>query len=147
MLIFLKVWEAQQSYQWKLGFDKLLADFPDIFRDELGCCSQTASIQVRPDAQLKIFPFRRPPIHFQKQIEAELDRLVERGVLEPIDNALCSFPTVNVVKPSGAIRICGDFKPLNKSLIVDQYPIPRPSDLFSTLAGGQKFSKLMPTIS
>ena len=49
---------------------------------------------------------------------------------------------MNVVKPSLAIRICGDFKPLNKSLIVDQNPIPRPSDLFSTLAGGQKFSKL-----
>ena len=27
-------------------------------------------------------------------------------------------------------------------LIVDQYPTPRPSDLFSTLAGGQKFSEL-----
>ena len=124
------------------ALNKLLADFSDIFRDELGCCGQTASIQVRPDAQLKIFPFRRPPIHFQKQIEAELDRLAERGVFEPINNALCAFQTVNVMKPSGAIRICGDFKPVNKSLIVDQYPIPRPSDLFSTLVGGQKFSKL-----
>lgn len=30
----------------------------------------------------------------------------------------------------------------NRVLQVDQFPMPRPNDLFATLAGGQKFSKL-----
>ena len=71
-----------------------------------------------------------------------MERGVKRGILEPVDAAACAFPTVNVVKPSGEIRICGDFKPLNRFLAVDQYPIPHPMDLFSALTGGQKFSKL-----
>ena len=39
--------------------------------------------------------------------------------------------------------ICGDFKvTVNQCLAVDQYPLPRPNDLFTTLAGGKVFAKL-----
>ena len=52
-------------------------------------------------------------------------------------------PIVTVPKPDGRIRICGDFKvTINQALSVDQYPLPKPEDLFTTLTGGQKFTKL-----
>jgi len=49
-----------------------------------------------------------------------------------------------VVKNSnGSLRICGDYKvSINESLIVDQYPLPLPGDLFATLEGGALFTKL-----
>ena len=31
---------------------------------------------------------------------------------------------------------------MNQALEVDQYPLPNPEDLFATLAGGKKFTKL-----
>ena len=31
---------------------------------------------------------------------------------------------------------------VNQVLDVDQYPLPKPDDLFATLAGGKKFTKL-----
>ena len=31
---------------------------------------------------------------------------------------------------------------VNPSLLVDQYPLPKPSDLITSLTGGQKFSKM-----
>ena len=52
-------------------------------------------------------------------------------------------PIVTVPKPDGSVRICGDYKvTINPVLDVDSYPLPTPEDLFATLAGGQKFSKL-----
>ena len=46
-------------------------------------------------------------------------------------------------KSNGSIRICGDYKvTINPVLQVDQFPVPKPDDLFATLAGGKKFSKL-----
>ena len=108
----------------------------------MGRCSEKARIQVRLDADLKIIPFRRPAMHLRKQIEVELDRLDERKVMEQVNNALCAFPTVNVVMQSGSVRICGDFKPLNKYMVVDQHPIPHLFDLFTILVRGQKFSKI-----
>ena len=52
-------------------------------------------------------------------------------------------PIVAVMKPSGKYRICGDFKvTVNQALMVNQYPFPKAEDIFATLAGGKKFTKL-----
>ena len=52
-------------------------------------------------------------------------------------------PVVPVPKADGSIRICGDYKvTMNPVLQVNQFPMPLPNDLFATLAGGKKFSKL-----
>lgn len=48
-----------------------------------------------------------------------------------------------VPKPDGRVRLCGDFRiTVNQVLQVDPYPLPKAEDLFATLAGGKKFTKL-----
>ena len=48
-----------------------------------------------------------------------------------------------VPKRDGSFRICGDFKvTLNPALEVDQHPIPKPEDIFASLAGGELFTTL-----
>jgi len=51
-------------------------------------------------------------------------------------------PVIKVDKKS--VRICGDFIKLtvNKASSLDKYPIPKIEDLFTKMAGGQKFTKL-----
>ena len=50
---------------------------------------------------------------------------------------------MRVIKKSGAVRICGDFKiTINLVLEIDQFPLPRIDDLFSRLQGGAIFSKI-----
>ena len=39
--------------------------------------------------------------------------------------------------------MCGDYKvTVNPMLEVDRYPLPKPDDLFATLAGGKHFTKI-----
>ncbi|KAL7834748.1 hypothetical protein SRHO_G00289950 [Serrasalmus rhombeus] len=76
------------------------------------------------------------------QVEAELKRLTELGVISPVAQSDWATPVVPVNK-DGTVRLCGDFKvTLNPALCIDKYPIPRIEDLFASLAGGKHFSKL-----
>ena len=76
-------------------------------------------------------------------IESELQRLETEGVLEKVNFSEWADRIVAVPKKDGRVRICGDYKvTVNPVLDIDQYPLPRPEDLFATLAGGQHFTKL-----
>jgi len=58
--------------------------------------------------------------------------LEDEGILERV--AYSS----SVPKPEGAIHICGDYKvTINPQLEVDQYPLPKPETIFSTLSEGK----------
>ena len=47
------------------------------------------------------------------------------------------------MKKGRMVKICGDYKAtVNPCLDVDQYPLPKASDLFTTLSGGKIFPKL-----
>ena len=77
------------------------------------------------------------------KVEIELDRLVENGILSKIQTSDWATPIVPVIKKDGSVRICADFKvTVNKVLEVDQYPLPKVEDIFASLAGGKKFTKL-----
>ena len=52
-------------------------------------------------------------------------------------------PIVPIPKEGGKLRLCGDYKvTINPVLEIDQYPLPKPDDLFATLAGGKQFTKI-----
>ena len=76
------------------------------------------------------------------KVEAEIERLVKEGVLEPLKNSDWGTPIVPVVKRNGSIRICGDFKvTLNPQIMVDKYPIPKIEEMLANM-NGEKFTKI-----
>ena len=72
-----------------------------------------------------------------------MERLESLGVIEKVSYSDWAAPIVPVPKADGSVRICGDYKvTVNPVLQVDQFPVPKPEDLFASLTGGKKFSKL-----
>ena len=85
------------------------------------------------------------PVAFalRPKIEEELGRLQSLGVIESVQFSDWAAPIVPVVKDDGSVRICGDYKvTVNRVAKVEKYPIPRIEELFASLAGGKRFSKL-----
>ena len=73
----------------------------------------------------------------------ELDHLERSGILEKVATSNWAAPIVPVPKSIGQLRLCGDYKvTINLHLKMDKYPLPKPEDLFTTLVGGQQFTKL-----
>jgi hypothetical protein len=103
----------------------------------------TAKLSVDPQANPKYCRARSVPYFMREKVEAELQRLVAEGTLEPVQFADWASPIVSVLKPNGDVRICGDFKQtVNPVSKLDRYPIPRVEDLFAKLKGGKMFTHL-----
>ena len=124
--------------------DEVLAKHEPVFENGLGTMTQfKAKLHLKPHSSPRFMKARPVPFAVRPKVEAELERLEKDGVLEKVTYSEWGSPIVVVPKKGGKVRICGDYKTtVNPCLDVDQYPLPKASDLFTTLSGGKIFSKL-----
>lgn len=122
----------------------LLQSHKDLFSEEPGQIQpHTATLHVRPEANPRFFKPRPVPFAIKDAIGQQLDNLEHQGIITPVTHSEWAAPIVAVPKSDGKFRICGDYKvTVNQALVVDEYPLPTPEELFSNLAGGKIFSKL-----
>ena len=100
-------------------------------------------LHLRPDATPRFFKPHSVSFAIRDSISKELDRLEQQGFIKKVTHSDWAAPIVPVPKKNGRYRICGDYKvTINHAMEVDQYPLPKPEDLFATLVGGKVFSKL-----
>ena len=124
--------------------EDLMEKHTDLFKDELGTVNTyCAKLHVEPGTTPKFFKARPVPFAIKSAIEFELDQLESDGIITKVTHSDWAAPIVPVPKKNGRFRICGDYKvTINQALDVDQYPLPKPEDLFTSLAGGKKFTIL-----
>ncbi|XP_075539783.1 uncharacterized protein LOC142574626 [Dermacentor variabilis] len=132
------------SSRTKERLDSLLAKYETLFKDELGAITdERAELFFKPDHRPKFLKARNVPFALQSAVEAEIAKLVELGILTPVNTAEYATPAVPVIKKDGSIRLCGDYKTtINPSLDITHYPLPKIDDLLAALAGGLHFTKI-----
>ncbi|XP_058041463.1 uncharacterized protein K02A2.6-like [Ahaetulla prasina] len=122
----------------------LLEEFAEVFEDRLGKYKGTPiSFNLDPQVAPIRLKARRVPFALKPKIDREIDKLVNQGILVPVDHAKWETPIVTPIKPDGSIRICADYKAtLNKALQKSAYPVPVVQHLLHSLGHGQVFAKL-----
>ena len=80
------------------------------------------------------------PFHTKEVLEKEVRDMLELDVIEP-SNSPYSSPVVLVTKPDKTIRVCIDYRKLNKVTVFDAEPMPNMESVFSRLAGYKYLSK------
>ena len=118
--------------------------YAKVFDESLGTTTPfVASLSIKPDTKPKFFKPRPVPFALREKVEVELDRLESSGVLEKTSYSEWAAPVVVVPKRDSGLRLCGDYKvTTNPVLDVEQYPLPKPNDIFATLARGKLFTTL-----
>jgi hypothetical protein len=85
-------------------------------------------------------PYRHPK-RFKDEIEKAIKELLEMGHIRPSSSPFASS-VVLVKKKDGTMRMCIDYRALNKKTIKNRYPIPRIDELIDELHGEVYFSKV-----
>ena len=67
--------------------------------------------------------------------------MLEAGIITPSSSAWSS-PVVIVSKRDNTIRVCIDYRQLNKTLVKDSFPLPRIDDIFATLGNSKFFTSI-----
>lgn len=70
-------------------------------------------------------PLRRIPAHYWVEVEKQLQSMQDTGIIVASSSPWMA-PAVFVRKKSGEIRLCVDYRELNKKTVKDAYPLPRP---------------------
>nr|VZI06726.1 unnamed protein product [Spirometra erinaceieuropaei] len=109
-----------------------------------GRCTKTKiSLKVKPEKKPVFKQSRRVPFAVQSSVEAELERLQEKGIIYPTNYSAWAAPVVAVKKPNGQIRLCADYSTgVNDALEDYHYPLPTLEQIFATLNGGKVFARI-----
>ncbi|KAJ9532480.1 hypothetical protein QJQ45_010495 [Haematococcus lacustris] len=132
------------SHEQKQHLQDLLDEYSDVFQPITGLPPERAvghSIPLQPDGKPPARPSYRMSKPEQDELRKQITDLLAKGLIEPSSSPYAA-PVLFVQKKSGELRMCIDYRQLNKITIRDQYPLPRIDDLFDQLAGKTVFSSL-----
>lgn len=84
---------------------------------------------------------RRTPLGFQDKENAQLDKMLHAGVIQPSSSDWASA-SVLVRKKDGSMRWCIDYRALNEKTVKDCYPLPIIEDCLDKLQGTKYYATL-----
>ncbi|GJP84906.1 hypothetical protein CLOP_g14952, partial [Closterium sp. NIES-67] len=124
----------------------LICKHADIFPDDLlpGLLPKRDhdhKIQLEPGAQPTVRTQWRLTQPELDELRRQLDYLLEKGLTRPSTSPY-GAQVLFTPKQDGSLRMCIDYRALNKQTIKNKYPIPRIDDLLDQLRGATVFSKL-----
>jgi hypothetical protein len=92
-------------------------------------------IPLRPEARpIRQRPYILNPI-YKKKGKAEIDKMLEVGIIEPMEEYKWVIPMVVHEKKKGGIHIFFDLRKLNDSFLHDPFPMPFTDEVLENVGG------------
>ncbi|CAA0833837.1 Uncharacterized mitochondrial protein AtMg00860, partial [Striga hermonthica] len=123
----------------------IVREYLEVFPDELpgGPPDRQVefSIDLIPGADLvSKAPYRMAPKELQ-ELKTQIQELLKLGFVRPSVSPW-GAPVPFVKNKDGSMRMCIDYRELNRLTVKNKYPLPRIEDLFDQLRGASIFSKI-----
>jgi hypothetical protein len=125
---------------------RVLEEFPDVMLEEL---PEDLPPRRRVDHAIEVIPGIEPPAkapyrmsHEElKELKVQLEELLAKGYIKPSKSPY-GAPVLFVHKKDGTLRMCVDYRALNKATVKNRYPLLCIDDLFDRLLGAKVFSRI-----
>ena len=131
------------AYVVETGKERTLVDeipvvreFPDVFPDDIVGLPPEREVEFTIDLipgtePISIPPYRMAPVEL-RELKAQLEEFLSKGFIRPSISPR-GAPVLFVKKKGGSLRLCIDYRKLNRVTIHNQYPIPRIDESFDQL--------------
>ncbi|KAA0053609.1 reverse transcriptase [Cucumis melo var. makuwa] len=125
---------------------RVLEKYRDVMPDSL---PKSLPPRRMIDHEIELVPWAKPPAKNAYRmappelagLRKKLDELLNVGFIRPT-KALYGAPYLFQKKKDGSLRLCIDYRALNKLTVRNKYPLPIITNLFDRLHGAKYFSKL-----
>ncbi|KAJ9512263.1 hypothetical protein QJQ45_012830 [Haematococcus lacustris] len=125
--------------------DGLLSEYADVFGDMPPGLPPDRpvghTIRTPPGAEPPYKRMYKLSPREEAEVKKQVAELLAKGLVEPSSSPY-GAPILFVQKKDGSLKMCIDYRALNKLTVRDRYPLPRIDDLFDKLAGKRVFSSL-----
>ena len=123
----------------------VISDFPNVFPYELRRLPPQREIEFKIDfysgtEPISIAPYRMAPLEL-KELRKQLDQLLNIGFIR-LSASPWGAPILFVKKHDETLRLCTDYRRLNRVTVKNKYPLPRIDDLFDQLRGSKYYTKI-----
>ncbi|KAH0641849.1 hypothetical protein KY290_033468 [Solanum tuberosum] len=123
----------------------VVREFADVFPTDLPGLPPDRDIDFAIDLELDTRPISIPPYRMTpadlRELSVQLEDLLGKGFIR-LSVSPWGAPVLFVKKKDGTMRMCIDYRQLNKVTVKNRYPMPRIDDLFDQLQGAAVFSKI-----
>ena len=98
-------------------------------------------ITLPKDASPPFKPIYRLSLTERKEVQTTIEDLLQKQLIQPSTSPF-GAPILFVGKKDGTLRMCVDYRALNKLTVKNRYPLPRIDDLLDQLYGARYFTTL-----
>jgi hypothetical protein len=123
----------------------VLREFRAVFVDEITELPPRREIDFSIDLLPGSTPVSKAPYQMSllelTELKIQLQELLDKEYIRPSVSPW-GAPILFVKKKYGTLRVCIDYRQLNKMTIKNKYPLPRINDLFDQVGAAKIFSKL-----
>ena len=131
----------------QIELENILAvkNFSDVFPEELPGIPPVREVDLFIEILLGTTstsraPYRMAPTEL-KELKIQLQELLDKGFIRPSVSSW-GAPVLFVKMKDGSLRICIDYRQINKVTVKNKYLFLRIEDLFDQLKGAGVFSKI-----
>jgi hypothetical protein len=123
----------------------ILREYKDVFLEEVPGLPPRRDIDVSIELAPGAVPVSWTPYRMSTpelvELKLQLKEMMDKGYIRPSVSPW-GAPVLIVKKKDGTLRLCIDYRQLNKVTIKNKYPLPKIDDLFDQLGGVSIFSKI-----
>ena len=105
----------------------IVREFSDVFPEDLPGIPPNREIDFQIELAPRTKPISKAPYRMAplelKELKVQMEELVSKGFVRP-STSPWGAPVLFVKKKDGSLRLCIDYRELNKVTIRNQYPLP-----------------------